>query len=143
MNLKHEIAYVRAQDGSGRRDPVRITDANGATVCERCSVATTARKRFRGLMLRKRLVDGEGLLLAPAGSIHTFFMRFPIDAVFADRELTVVDVVPGLRPWRMAVRRRARVVFELPAGEAERRGVGPGTQLAIATSAREVEYAPV
>jgi hypothetical protein len=142
VNLKYEIAYVRAQDGSGRRDPVRITDANGATVCERCSVATTVRKRFRGLMLRKRLADGEGLLLSPAGSIHTFFMRFPIDVVFADRDLTVVDVVSGLRPWRMAARRRTRVVFELPAGEAARRGVGPGTQLEIA-SAREVEYAPV
>jgi uncharacterized membrane protein (UPF0127 family) len=142
VNLKYEIAYVRAQDGSSRRDPVRITDANGATVCEQCSVATTVVKRFRGLMLRKCLADGEGLLLSPAGSIHTFFMRFPIDVVFADRDLTVVDVVPGLRPWRMAARRRTRVVFELPAGEAERRGVGPGTQLEIA-SAREVEYAPV
>jgi uncharacterized protein len=142
VNVKQEIAYVRAQNGSGRRDPVRITDADGATVCERCKVAVTAGSRFRGLMLRKRLPDGEGLLLSPAGSIHTFFMRFPIDAVFADRELTVVDVAPALRPWRMAARRRARVVFELPAGEAERRGVRPGTRLAIA-SVKEVDYAAV
>ena len=143
MNVKHEIAYVRAQDGSGRRDPVRITDAAGTPVCERCKPALTVRSRLRGLMLRKRLAEGEGLLLSPAGAIHTFFMRFPIDAVFADRELTVVGVVPALSPWRMAARRRARVVIELPAGTAARRGIEPGTRLAIASAVEEVDRVPV
>ena len=142
MNVKNEIAYVRAQDGSGRRDPVRITDASGDPVCERCKVAVTVRSRLRGLMMRKRLPDGEGLLLAPAGAIHTFFMRFPIDVVFVDRNLTVVDVAPARRPWRMAGRRRARGGFELPAGPAERHGIEEGTQLAIASAAAEVDRVP-
>jgi uncharacterized protein len=143
VNVKHEIAYVRAQDGSGQRDPVRITDADGTPVCERCKPAVTFRSRLRGLMLRKRLLDDEGLLLSPAGAIHTFFMRFPIDVVFADRELTVVGVAPALPPWRMAARRRTRVVLELPAGTAARRGIEPGTQLAIASVVEEVDHVPV
>ena len=143
VNVKHEIAYVRVQDGSGRRDPVRITDADGTSVCERCKPAVTVPSRLRGLMMRKRLPEGEGLLLSPAGAIHTFFMRFPIDAVFADREMKVVGVAPALPPWRMAARRRTRVVLELPAGTAARRGIEPGTQLAIASVVEEVDHVPV
>jgi uncharacterized protein len=143
VNVKHEIAYVRAQDGSGRRDPVRITDADGTAVCERCKPAVTVRSRLRGLMMRKRLPEGEGLLLSPAGAIHTFFMRFPIDVVFAGRDLKVVGVAPALPPWRMAARRGARVVLELPAGTAATRGIEPGTQLEIASAVEEVDRVPV
>jgi uncharacterized membrane protein (UPF0127 family) len=56
-------------------------------------------------------------------------MRFPIDAVFLDRDLQVLRVVPGLRPWRHAGKRGAKAVLELPAGEAERRGLEPGQRL--------------
>src|ERR671938_317897 len=56
---------------------------------------------MRGLLGRGELERGEGLLLEPAGSIHTFFMRFPIDAVFLDRGLRVVGLAPELAPWRL------------------------------------------
>ena len=59
------------------------------------------------------------------------FMRFAIDAVFLDRDLRVVDVIPNLRPWRIAGRRGARAVLELPAGEASRRGIRPGERLVL------------
>jgi hypothetical protein len=60
-----------------------------------------------------------------------FFMRFPIDAVWVDRELKVLAVTPGLAPWRMAACRGAKGVIELAAGEAERRGVRPGDRLLL------------
>jgi uncharacterized membrane protein (UPF0127 family) len=59
-------------------------------------------------------------------------MRFPIDAVFVDRDLVVVDVAVELKPWRAAGRRGARAVLELPAGESERRGIRPGDALVLA-----------
>jgi uncharacterized protein len=71
------------------------------------------------------------LLIKRTSSIHMFFMRFPIDAVFLDRELRVVKVVPGLRPWRIAAARRARSVLELPAGTCERRGIAVGDRLSL------------
>jgi uncharacterized membrane protein (UPF0127 family) len=86
---------------------------------------------MRGLLGRSSLARGEGLLIRPAPSIHTFFMRFPIDAVFMDRELKVLGVERALEPGRMAGRRGARVVLELAAGEAERRGVRTGATLSL------------
>ena len=98
-------------------------------VCERCVLADTALARMRGLLGRKSLPSGEGILLRPASSVHTAFMRFAIDAVFLDRDLRVLKVSSKLRPWRTAARPRAHAVLELPAGEAERRGVEPGRRL--------------
>jgi hypothetical protein len=57
------------------------------------------------------------------------FMRFPIDAVFLDRDLRVVKVASDLRPWRAAGSRGAKAVLEIPAGEASRRGLTVGDQL--------------
>jgi uncharacterized membrane protein (UPF0127 family) len=108
--------------------------SNGRSVCERCLVADRPLGRMRGLLGRRSLRSGEGLLLKPAGSVHTFFMRFPIDVVFLDRDLSVLGVTPELRPWRTAGRRGARAVLELPAGEAGRRGVRPGDRLELAAS---------
>jgi uncharacterized protein len=113
------------------RAPVTVTAADRRVVCERCTVADRAPARLRGLLGRSELRDGEGLLLRPAPSIHTWFMRFPIDAVFVDGELRVLAVRSALRPWRIAGRRGARAVLELAAGEAERRGVRVGTQLML------------
>jgi uncharacterized membrane protein (UPF0127 family) len=83
---------------------------------------------MRGLLGRDGLAEGEGMLFTRTGSIHTFFMRFPIDAVFCDRELRVLKVVRELPPWRTASKRGAKVVVELPAGAA---AVEPGDRLLL------------
>jgi uncharacterized membrane protein (UPF0127 family) len=102
---------------------------NGRVVCERCVLADTALTRMRGLLGRRELPSGEGLLLRPASSIHMAFMRFPIDAVFLDAQGRVVKVARELKPWRTAAARRATAVVELPAGEASRRGIDVGQRL--------------
>jgi len=114
---------------------VQTVGGDDQVVCESCEVADGPVTRLRGLMGRRELRRGEGLLLKPAPSIHTFFMRFPIDAVFLDAGMAVVAVKPGLVPWRMAGHRGARAVLELPAGEARRRGVRPGARLELAGEA--------
>ncbi len=103
--------------------------ADGTVICERLVLAESPPARLRGLLGRKGLSAGEGLLLRPSGSIHTAFMRFPIDAVFLDRDLTVLDVRRELPPWRAAGKRGARAVLELAAGEADRVGLAPGERL--------------
>jgi uncharacterized membrane protein (UPF0127 family) len=112
-----------------RQISVRTLDGN--VVCERCSVADNPLTRLRGLLGRRSLEPGEGLLLRPAGSIHMFFMRFAIDAVFLSRDGEVLKVVANVRPWRTAAARGAKAVIELPAGEAERRGVRAGVRLDV------------
>jgi uncharacterized membrane protein (UPF0127 family) len=108
-----------------------IEDADGRVICERCTVADSPLRRLRGLLGRRELPADEGLLLRPTPSIHTWYMRFPIDAVFLDAELRVLEVRSNLPAWRMAVVRGARAVLELAAGEAGRRGVSPGSQLRL------------
>src|SRR5947208_13645533 len=95
----------------------------GTIVCERCVLGDTALTRMKGLLGRRELEEGEGILLRPASSVHMAFMRFPIDAVFLDRDLRVVKVAAELRPWRAAGRRGAKAVLEIAAGDAGMRGV--------------------
>ena len=109
-----------------------LRKAGGEVVCERCELADSPLKRMRGLLGRSGLEPGEGMLFRPAGSIHTFFMRFPLDVVFCDRDLVVVGVERDLAPWRMAGRRGAKVVVELAAGAAA--GVEPGDRLFLGDS---------
>jgi uncharacterized membrane protein (UPF0127 family) len=108
---------------------VAVRVENGRVVCERCVLADTALARMRGLLGRRALPSGEGILLRPASSVHTAFMRFSIDAVFLDRGGRVLKIASELRPWKTAGRRKARAVLELPAGEAERRGIEIGERL--------------
>ena len=61
--------------------------------------------------------------------------RFLEVCVFLDRELRVIDTANEVRPWRFAARRGARAVLELAAGEAARRGIRPGMQLALEAAA--------
>ena len=96
---------------------------------QRCALADGFLSRLRGLLGRRTLERGEGLLLSPSSSVHTFFMRFPIDVVFLDRSLQVVGVSADVRPWRLAGRRGARHALELPAGEARARGILVGERL--------------
>jgi uncharacterized membrane protein (UPF0127 family) len=60
-----------------------------------------------------------------------FFMRFPIDVVFLDRDWKVVRVVHALKPWRVAGARRAVAALELPAGAAARAGLVEGDVLVL------------
>jgi uncharacterized membrane protein (UPF0127 family) len=115
---------------AGRELILRRDD--GTIVCERLTLADSPLPRLRGLLGREGLEPGEGLLLRPASSIHTFFMRFPIDAVFLDRALVVLGIADGVEPWRAASRRGAKAVLELPAGERFRRGLEIGDQLTLA-----------
>ena len=82
-------------------------------------IARTHWSRFRGLMATdsSRFSRGQGLWINPSHGIHTFAMRFPIDAVYLDRERIVIHIEEGLKPWRMAaVRIHAASVLELPTG---------------------------
>jgi len=66
----------------------------------KAKVARTLFERMRGLIGTKRLPPDEGMLILRCNAIHTFFMSFPIDATFLDRQDRVVKVVRNIRPWR-------------------------------------------
>jgi uncharacterized membrane protein (UPF0127 family) len=107
-----------------------LVGPKGQVVCERCEIADGLFSRGRGLLGRGQLLRGQGMLIRPTWSVHTAFMRFAIDVVFLDAELTVLKVARRLRPWRAAARRRAHSALELPAGECERLRIDVGDRLA-------------
>jgi len=113
--------------------PLRVTNVTRDRIlADRAREATGFRDRLVGLLGRRELPIGEGLHLLPCNSIHMFFMRFPIDAIFLDAGGTVVKVFHALAPWRAtSVYRKARSVLELPAGVAKESGTQVGDCLAF------------
>jgi uncharacterized protein len=115
-----------------RRSVARIRRAaDGALVCERCEIPNSAFGRMRGLIGRRGLEPGSGMLIDSAPSVHMFFMRFPIDVVFLDRDWKIVAIRHRLRPWRVAGARRAVAALELPAGAAAEAGIEKGDVLVL------------
>ena len=92
--------------------------------------ATDPISRVVGLMFGKA-PKGDGLLLEPCNSIHTFFMRYSLDVVFLNRSNEVVKVIRNLRPWRITwIYLKARKTLELPAGRLAPE-IGEGARLEI------------
>ena len=102
----------------------------GQIVCERCELAAGPLSRMRGLSGRTRLPRGRGMLMRPTWIVHTAFMRFPVDVIFLDRDLTVLAVTEHMQPWRTAGHLRAHFVLKLAAGESAALSLQVGDQLA-------------
>jgi uncharacterized protein len=104
----------------------------GTVVAEACRVASSLRDRTVGLLGTTRLSPGEGLLIQRSPSIHMFFMRYAIDAVFVNDAGVITRVVESLNPWRVVWwARGARDCIELPTGAVQQSGCRPGHQLSF------------
>jgi uncharacterized membrane protein (UPF0127 family) len=107
-----------------------VNRRNGAVLAERVERAASVRARLKGLLGRTSLPEGEALCIAPCTSIHTFFMKFPIDAAFLRRDGLLLRAIGDLRPWRATrVYPAAAMVLELPAGTLERTSTREGDVL--------------
>ncbi|NTV89550.1 MAG: DUF192 domain-containing protein [Clostridiales bacterium] len=110
---------------------MKITNStNSSIIADNCSVADNFVSRFFGLMGKRSVAPGSGLLIEPCNSIHMFFMRFPIDAVFLDKNNKVVYICASIKPWRVSrIVGSARSVLELPAGTAAKTSTAVGDVL--------------
>ena len=106
-----------------------LTKEDGNVIASRLEIANTSLKRMKGLLGRRELAPDEGMLFRPAGSIHMFFMKIPLDVVFCDRELRVLKVVRDLQPWKTAGAKGAKVTIELGVGGAA--SIEPGDRLVL------------
>lgn len=98
-----------------------VNKTRNAVLAEKAFVAHTLPQRTKGLLGRKNLVRGEGLVIDPCNSVHTFFMRFSIDVLFVDKNNCVIKTVSNLRPFRItSVILGSAYVIELPSGTIER-----------------------
>ncbi|MCX7970769.1 MAG: DUF192 domain-containing protein [Negativicutes bacterium] len=104
---------------------------NGRVVAGPVWLADRFLTRLRGLIGRPPLAGGHGLAIVPCRGVHTWFMRYPIDVIFVDRNRMVVRVVTGLPPWRSAWCRKGEMVVEMAAGAAGQLGIKAGDRLEL------------
>ena len=122
------------------KEPIRVENlTRETTVVSQGRVADSFFPRLVGLMGAAGLAAGQGLLILPCNSIHTHFMRSPIDVLYVSRELEVVYVDHAMKPWRFGrIHRGARFVVELPAGTAVTTGAQAGDRLAVQGYGKEI-----
>ncbi len=115
---------------------ITITNsANGCVVGAEISVADASLTRLVGLMGKRGLEDGCGLLIKPSSGVHTFGMRFPIDVVGLDSRMVVVGLWPELKPYRLSgISMKIKSVLELPPGRIAKCGIELGNQLTQAAA---------
>lgn len=100
---------------------------NGEIIAESIESAQTFFTRLKGLMFRKELSNGGGLYLHPCKSIHTFFMKFPIDVLYLDKEWKIVGMEEQLEPGKMGRHfTGAASVIELESGSIQKNGIQEG-----------------
>lgn len=107
-------------------------DTRQTPLADRLRVARSLWSRARGLLGSHQLPNGEGLLIEPCSSIHSFWMQYPFDALFLDRKGEVVHSISKMRPFRVSRPVfSAHSVLELPAGTIEATATIPGDRVRV------------
>jgi len=105
---------------------------NGNKLSDNVQVACSLLKRMKGLLGKSKLPAGESMWIEPCMSIHTFFMRFPIDVVFLNKRNQVVALIKNILPNRLTrLYPKAVGVLELPAGTIEATATEIGDKIEI------------
>ncbi len=112
---------------------MRIVNQTKRTVlAESVVIADTPFKRIKGLLGRKDFKEGEALIIKPCNSIHTFFMRFPIDVLFVAQDNRIIKAISYLGPFRLtSIYFNASFAIELPAGTIQSTSTQQGDCLTI------------
>jgi uncharacterized protein len=108
-----------------------VNECTGVPLATSVEAAFDSASRKKGLLGRDGLARRHAIVIAPSNAIHTFFMRFPIDVVFAAKDGTVVGLRKSLAPWRMAIAPRAYCAIELAAGSIARDSIAVGDRLVV------------
>jgi len=110
---------------------VLVNARSHVTIASDVNLALTRAERRRGLLGRDSLDASAALVISPCWSIHTMFMRFPIDVIFVDRHGRAVRILTELAPWRIAAAAPAHAVIELAAGTLRACDVRVGDELSL------------
>ena len=109
----------------------------GRSIAQTVLAAFEPAARRKGLLGRDSFAKGSAMVIAPSNAIHTFWMRFAIDALFVRRNGVVVKVRRNIPPWRAVAALWAYAVIELPAGTLGADDVRVGDVLTMVAAAAE------
>ncbi|GLI38916.1 DUF192 domain-containing protein [Geobacter hydrogenophilus] len=109
-----------------------INKTTQTVLADDLAMADTPLKRLVGLLGKRHLPAGKGLLITPCKGVHTLGMRFAIDVLFLGKKMTVVALNKNMLPNRMSrVHMQAQCVLELPAGTVDLTNTKLGDPIAI------------
>lgn len=98
-----------------------VNKNNNSIIARNVEFADNFFKRLLGLMFRKNFQEGRAIIIKPCNMIHTFFMRFPIDALFVSKDNEIIHIIENMQPGKTSkLIRKASMVIELPAGTVEK-----------------------
>lgn len=147
MSLFHQIAHglrelITPHPGNISKGMLKVVNVTRSTViATHLEVANSGKTRRRGLLGRNCLAPGEGLWIIPCESVHTFFMRFPIDLVYLGRGNRVRKVRSMVGAWRMSACLTAHSVLELAAGTVDSTETQQGDMLEFLPAVEETNDA--
>lgn len=97
-----------------------INKQKNTVLADDAVLADTLLKRMRGLLGYKEIKKGQALILNPCNSIHTFFMKFPIDVLFLNKNNQVIKIIHSMKPFRLSnIYLSSILAVELPIGTIE------------------------
>lgn len=112
---------------------MKITNlSKNRILAEEVILARSFFKRLKGLLGYKLLGPKQGMILLPSNSVHTFFMHFPIDILFVDKNNKVIMAISSLKPFSLTpICWRSKYIIELPAGVIQSTSTEKGDALAL------------
>jgi uncharacterized protein len=109
-----------------------VNRTRNIVLADRAEIANNPWTRFLGLMGRRSLEPGAGLIIRPNNSIHMFFMRFPIDVLHVSKDGTILKILHSIKPWRVGpIVKKCHSTIELPPGTAASTGTLEGDQIEL------------
>jgi uncharacterized protein len=130
-SLQQPAARVNSCYSFSKLKIIVRNQTRGTVVAQAADMADTSEKRRTGLLKHSGLEPGEGLWIVPCESVHTFFMKFPIDLVYLDKALKVKKVRSAVPAWRLSACLSAHSILELPAGTIEQTKTAVGDTLVV------------
>ncbi len=107
-----------------------INEGSGEIIASHCYLADSFFTRFKGLLGRKQMSEGEGLLIKPCSSVHTLGMKMIIDVVFISSDNQVLHIIEEMEPGKLSpIIKNSSLVLELPPGQVRRSGLKVGHRL--------------
>lgn len=106
-----------------------INMSQGKTIAPTVRVASTFWRRLKGLLGTDSLPAGQALIIMPCSAIHTFGMKYYIDALFLDKNHRIVKIIDTIKPNRVVTAFGATCVVEVAAGTARQLGIVIGDML--------------
>lgn len=109
-----------------------INQDKNIALAKDAALANTVFTRIVGLLGRSGLKEGEALVIKPCTSIHTFFMRFPIDIIFVDKNGRAIKLISSMEPFKLTgIYFKASFAIELPQGIIQATSTKEGDRISV------------